>query len=139
HVGLHHHGIGTGFERLEHWHGRAHAADARHIAGGADDAALAAADDERFVAQFGMIALLDRGIEGVAIEMRDAECVNLVMKDETRPAADGTAGGALCRLGEAVAAKSSACFPSAHGTSSLPCWLRDGQSQAAPRTPLASP
>ena len=41
----------AGFERLEHRHGRAHALDAGDVAGGRDDAALAAADDHRLVLQ----------------------------------------------------------------------------------------
>ena len=49
--GLDHHGVGAGRQRLEHRHGRAHAIGAGDVAGGRDDAALAAADDQRLVGE----------------------------------------------------------------------------------------
>ncbi|MNN15116.1 hypothetical protein D3C81_1282120 [compost metagenome] len=66
-VGLDDDGVRTGLERLIHGHGRADAVQPRHIAGGRDHATLAAADDDRLVAQLGPVALLDRGVEGVAV------------------------------------------------------------------------
>ena len=47
--------------------------DAGDVAGGRDDAALAAADDDRLVLQLGIVALLDRRIEGVAVDMREMQ------------------------------------------------------------------
>ena len=44
-------GVRAGFQRLEHRHGRAHAADAGDVAGGRHHAALAAADDDRLVGE----------------------------------------------------------------------------------------
>ena len=43
------------------------------VAGGGDDAAAAAADDDRAVGEAGIVALLHRGVEGVAVEMGDGE------------------------------------------------------------------
>ena len=45
----------------------------RDIAAGRDDAALAAADDHRPVAQARVVALLDAGVEGVAIDVLGAK------------------------------------------------------------------
>jgi hypothetical protein len=70
-IGPQHHSIGTGLERLEHRHGRVHPIGAGDIAGGGDDAPLGAADDEGLVEQARVVALLDRGKEGIAIDMRD--------------------------------------------------------------------
>ena len=87
HVRLQHHGLRTELQGLEHRHGRPHALDARDVAGGGDDAADAAADDQRPVAQLGAVPFLDRGVEGIAVDMGD------------RPAgpAPGAAAGADCR------------------------------------------
>ena len=41
------------------------------VAGGRDHAALAAADDQRLVGERRIVALLDGGVERVAIDMRD--------------------------------------------------------------------
>ena len=60
---------GQSFQRLEHRHRRAHAEGARDVAGGRDHAALAAADDQRLVGQGRVVALLDGGVEGVAIDV----------------------------------------------------------------------
>jgi hypothetical protein len=43
------------------------------IAGGGDDAAFAAADDDRLGGKRRIVAFLDRGVEGVAIDMRDGQ------------------------------------------------------------------
>ena len=56
-----------------HRHGGAHATDAGDVAGGRHHAALAAAaDDHAAVPQLGTVALLDRGVKSVAIDMGDA-------------------------------------------------------------------
>ncbi len=73
--------------RLEHRHRRMHAEGARDIAGGRDDAAGRAADDQRLVGKRGVVALLDRGVEGVAIDMGDGERVDFRVPDEARRAA----------------------------------------------------
>ena len=66
----------TELQRTRHRHRRAHAESARDIAGGRDDAApSAAADDQRLVGERRVVALLDRGVEGVAIDMGDFEIV----------------------------------------------------------------
>ena len=74
----------TGLQRLEHRHGRAHALDAGDVAGGRDDAALAAADDHRLVGQLRIVALLDRRIEGVAVDMGES---SLRVRDGEQPRA----------------------------------------------------
>ena len=66
-------------QRLEHRHGGAHAVEARHIAAGGDHAALAAADDHRQVGEPGIVALLDAGIEGVAVDMGDRQRIQFRM------------------------------------------------------------
>ncbi len=81
-VRLDHHGVGAGLQRLEHRHGGADAIQPRHIAGGGDHPALAAADDDRPVAQFRSIAFLDRGVEGVAVQVGDVQIAQLVMGDD---------------------------------------------------------
>ena len=58
---------------LEDRHGGADAEGARHIAAGQHDAALAAADDHRLVGERRVVALLDGGVERVAIDMRDRQ------------------------------------------------------------------
>ena len=73
HVRRDHHRVGTGLERLEHRHGRADAGEPGDIAAGGDDAARAAADDDRAVEKLRPVALLDAGIEGVAVEMSEGE------------------------------------------------------------------
>src|SRR5262249_39120747 len=84
------------------------------------------ADDDRLVLQGGIVALLDTGVESVAVDMGDGEVLELAMGDDARRAA-GRAAGRLAADLQAVAAQR------LHTASS------GRQSQAAPRTPLASP
>ncbi len=105
HVRLDDHRFGAGFQRLEHRHCRAHAVDARDVAGGRDDAAFPAADDHRPVAQLRPVALLDRGVEGVAVDMGERQAIELAMAREPRaPAAVAAPAGLLLET-EAVAAE----------------------------------
>ncbi|MNR00887.1 hypothetical protein D3C85_1166750 [compost metagenome] len=53
----------------------------RHVTGGRDHAALAAADDHRLVAQLRPVALLDRGVEGVAVQVGDCQVGQFIMSD----------------------------------------------------------
>src|SRR6185437_17129361 len=87
------------------------------------------ADDQRPVEQLGMVALLDAGVEGIAIDMGERQRSEFVMGDKARRAAGAAAPARRRRLGEhgAIATQHR------HGASSAP------HSQAAPRTPLASP
>ena len=95
HVGLDDLGLRAGLERLEHRHGRAHAVGAGDVAAGGDHAPVAAAHDHRAVAKLRAVALLDRGVEGVAVEMGDGEIVKLgVAQEARRPAGRAGAGGA---------------------------------------------
>ena len=87
HVGRDDDRLGTGFQRLEHRHRRAHALDAGDVAGGRDDAAFSAADDHRLVLQLGIVALLDRRIEGVAVDMGEMQAAELGMPNQPRAAA----------------------------------------------------
>jgi hypothetical protein len=66
---------------------------------------MAAADDQRFVAQRGIVALLDRRIEGVAIHMRDGEPPQLGMPRKPRRAAGGAAPAAIADIGKTVSAE----------------------------------
>ncbi len=59
---------------LEHRHRRAHAIGPRDVAGGRHHAALAAADNHRLVGEFRIVALLDGGVERVAVDMRQRQC-----------------------------------------------------------------
>ena len=87
HIGRDDHGLGAGLQRLEHRHRRMDAVGARDIAGGGDDAAAAAADDDRPVGERRIVALFDRRVEGVAVDMRDGEREKLGLRDDARAAA----------------------------------------------------
>ena len=105
HVRRDDHRVGTRLEGLEHGHGRAHAAYPGDVAGGRDDAATTAADDDRAVGERRIVALLDRGVERIAVEMGDRERRQFGMVEEARAAAGPTGAGARrCGL-EAVAAE----------------------------------
>src|SRR6202023_1340638 len=91
--------------RLEHGHRRSHAERARDVAGGEHDAALAAADDYGLVGERWIVALLDGGIKGVAIDVRDRECVEIAMAQPPRRAAGGAAPGSLRHVAAAIAAE----------------------------------
>ena len=81
-------GVRAQRQRLEHRHRRAHAEGARDVAGGRDHAALAAADDHRLVGERRVVALLDRGVEGVAIDMGDGRAYrSSAMAEQARRAA----------------------------------------------------
>ena len=54
------------------------------VAGGRNDPALPTTDDQRLVSKGRIVALLDCGIEGVAIDMRDRERMELRMPDQPR-------------------------------------------------------
>jgi hypothetical protein len=69
---------------LEHRHGGAHPEGACNIAGRRNHAAFAAADDERLVGEEGVVALLNRGVEGVAIDMGNGERVEFVVAENAR-------------------------------------------------------
>ena len=84
-------------QRPRHRHGRAHAVAPGDVAGGEHHAALAAADDQRLVDQIRMVALLHRGVEGVAIDMGNGQGGELGMGNDPRRAA--AAAGAGRRLG----------------------------------------
>jgi hypothetical protein len=71
-------------------------------AGGGDEAA---ADDHRLVAQRGVVALLDRRIEGIAIDMGDGEPGEFGMARDPRRAAGGAARAAVADIGKTVAAE----------------------------------
>ena len=103
HVRLDHHGVGAGLQRLEHRHGRAHAVDARHVAGRRDHAAPPAADDHRLVGQLRIVALLHRGVEGVAVDVGDGEAAQLFMGHQPVAPAFRAAGRLLRSLEERAA------------------------------------
>ena len=105
HVGLDDDRLRAGFQRLEHRHCRAHAADAGDVAGSGDDAAPAAADDHGLVAQLRIVALFHRSVEGVAVDVGDREIMQFRVAHDTRAAAAAASAlGARLRL-ETVATK----------------------------------
>ncbi len=87
HVWLNDDGVGTGFQCLEHGHGRSHAMNAGKIAGRRYHAAFSAADDERFVPQFRIVAFFDRGVKRITINMRQRELIKLAVTEKARAAA----------------------------------------------------
>ena len=91
HVGANDHGVRAGLERLEHRHRRLHAVGARDVAGRGDDAALAAADDDGLVHQARVVAFLDGGVEGVAVDVGERQLVDFAVVDEARAFAFGAA------------------------------------------------
>jgi hypothetical protein len=105
HAAAHDHGLGAEFQRLEHRHGGAHALDPRDVAGGGDDAALAAADDDGLVAKLGIVAFLDRGVEGVAIHVGDGEVEKLGVRRHAGAAAGGAAEAGVEAVGQAISAE----------------------------------
>ena len=105
HVRRDNHGVRAGLQGLEHRHRRAHAVGAGDVAGGRDDAALAAADDHRLVGERRVVPLFHRGEEGIAIDMGDGEGVSLRVGEEARRAAGIAAPGGRLRLPQAVAAE----------------------------------
>ena len=104
HVGADHRRVRAGPQRLEHRHRRADAELARIVAGRHDDPPPAAADQHRPVGEGGIVPLLDRGVEGIAIDMPDRQPGEFrVPRDPGRPA--GRAGRSPAGRGEAVAAE----------------------------------
>jgi hypothetical protein len=116
---------------FEHRHRRSHAERARDVATGQHHAALAAADDHRLVGERGIVALLDRGVEGVAIHMRDRERVDLAMVQELRRAATGAAPCSVGRVVAAITAEAGHAPPTGL-RSPLPQWVDQGVSRVCP-------
>ena len=104
HAGVDDDRVGAEVERFEHRHCRAHAANARHITGGRDNPALAAANDHRLVDQFRVVSFLDTGIKGIAIHMRDGEIKQLIVAHDSEAAAFGAAPG-VGKFRQAIATK----------------------------------
>ena len=97
--------VGTELQRLTRRHRRAHAEGARDVAAGRDDAApAAAADDQRLVGKLGPVALFDRRVEGVAVDMGDRQLGAGVGDRGAASRSAGSAPPARRRL-EAVAAE----------------------------------
>ena len=61
--------------------------DAGDVAGGGDHAARAAADDHRLVGKFRPVALFDRRIEGIAVDVGDRELMQFRVAQQARAAA----------------------------------------------------
>jgi len=96
-------GVGAQLEGLKHRHGGTHALNAGNVAAGGDDPALAAADDDGVIGEGGIVAFLDAGIEGIAIDMGDGEGVEFGVMEEARGAAEVAAAGPERGPGQAVA------------------------------------
>ena len=68
--------VGATLQRFAHWHCRAHAKLARLVACGRNDTTLPLTTDEYGLSRkLGVIALLDRGIERVHIDVQDGALV----------------------------------------------------------------
>ena len=105
HVRPDHGGMRAQRQRLEHRHRRAHAVSPRDVAGGRHYAALAAANDHRLVGQIRIVALLDGGVERVAVDVGDGELRQLAVADE---AGGATGPATLCgdiEVAQAIAAE----------------------------------
>src|SRR5581483_1123219 len=141
HVRPHHDGVGAAAQGFEHRHRRSHAVGPRHIAGGGDDAALAAADNHRFIGNRRVIAFLDGGVEGVAIDMRDGERPDLAVAQQARRATARAALRGVRYISQAVAAEPA--HGSSRSQSALPSAARarttcSGLSSAAAAKPTSS-
>ncbi len=79
--------------------------DAGDVAGGRDHATLAAADDHRLVLEVRVVALLDRSIKGVAVDMGEMQAVKLRMPRQPRTAALDAALRQVALQRQAVAAE----------------------------------
>ncbi len=101
---------GTERERLEHRHRRANAVGAGDVAGGRHHAALAAADDHGLVGKLGIVALLDGGVERVAIDMGKRERRQRLVADQARRAAFAASPAATVQITEAVPAEAGRSF-----------------------------
>src|SRR5262249_21724880 len=78
---------------------------ARDVAGGKHDTALASTHDHGLVGEREIVALLDGGIEGIAIDVGNGQRVDLGMAQQARRAAARAAGGLLRRVAPAIAAE----------------------------------
>lgn len=99
-------GLRAKCQGFKHRHGGFHAFDARHIAGSGNNPAGAAADNYGPVLDIRIVALFDRRIEGIAINMGNGKLMHFRMPFEPRPPAIPAARvmGGNCR--QAVTAKS---------------------------------
>src|SRR5947209_18611284 len=97
--------------RLKHRHCRSHAVGARDIAGGQHDTASAPADDYRLVGEGRVVALFDRGIERVAIDMRNRERFDLRMPQQPRRAACRATAASIRYITSTVTAEARHCPP----------------------------
>src|SRR6185437_2705009 len=121
HVGADHGCLRAQCERLEHRHRRAHAIGAGDVAGRGYHAALAAADDDGLVGDVRVVALLDGGVERVAVDMRERARGERAMPHQPRRAAMAAAARLEVETAEAVPAKAGRAIRRwrgrAHGTS----------------------
>ena len=97
HIGADHDGMRAQRQRLEHRHRRAHAEGAGDVAGRRHHAALAAADDHRLVGDLRIVALLDGGIERVAIDVGQRQRGQCCVTDQARGAAGAASSRRDCR------------------------------------------
>jgi hypothetical protein len=99
-------GFGAQGKRLGHRHRRAHPEGSRDVtACRYDRPGPAAADNDRLVAKVRIVTLFNRGVERVAIDMRDLEAGGSLKIDGSRRTATRTARRAKGMPVQAVAAK----------------------------------
>src|SRR5262249_54657765 len=83
HVRLHDLGLRAALQRLEHRHRRANAEAAGDVAGRHNHAASTGVpDDQRLAGELRAVALFDRGVEGVAVDVGNAEPFEFGVGDE---------------------------------------------------------
>ena len=111
HVGGKNDGVRTELQRPRHRHRRAHPEGSRDITSGRDDAAPpVAAHDERLFGEDRIVALLHRGIKGVAVDMGERQVRRIGHRQHARRAAIRTSPrprAGLRERGEAIATQRS--------------------------------
>jgi hypothetical protein len=105
-IRLNDNGLRAKCQGFEHRHGGFHAFDTCHIAGRGDNPAGAAADNNGSVLDIRIVALLDRCIEGIAINMGNGKLMYFRMPFKPRPPAIPAARVMGGNFRQAVTAKS---------------------------------
>src|SRR5438045_8893127 len=92
-------------QRLEHWHRRADAEGAGDVTGCRDHAALAATDNDGLVGELRIVALLDCGVERVAVDVGQCQRGKLAVTNEAKGTAFTASRARKLQITEAVPAK----------------------------------
>src|SRR5690606_21519116 len=79
---------------------------AREVTGRGDDAAPAAANDQRLVGQRRIVTFLNCCVKGIAIDMRNGERIEALVAEQARGTAVSAARHSGRRVAETIAAES---------------------------------